>query len=215
MKLRTLFLFVLLICLTASLCSCSLLGFNPEESETVSVSQDVSKVNPNEVSSVVNVGEDLDWPKSNLLANYIPEFETGRTIEITESDFYVRFKIADIDKKDYNDYVSKLIKAGYDEVVYTAETLFSAKKNTNNQLGVVIYFSDGTITLEIAKEMPLEESDSSSSETSNEDTSVTDESNNSEISDDNSLSDESFDESIDESMLPETSEDVSLENEQE
>lgn len=158
--------------LMLSLYGCALLGFTDEESEDTSVQSTVSK----ETSTAVNVGEDLKWPNDNVLAKLIPEFSAGRTIEILENDQYVRFKITDVTKKDFSDYVSKLIKEGFDDVVYTADELFSAKKNTQSELGVVIYLTDSTITLEIAKEISPEVSDESV-DLSEGETSATDESN--------------------------------------
>ena len=159
--------------LAISLYGCALLGFTPEESNDVSIQSTVST----ETSTSVNVGEDLKWPKDNVLAKLIPEFSAGRTIEILENDQYVRFKITDVTKKDFSDYVSKLIKEGFDDVVYTADELFSATKNTQSELGVVIYLADTTITLEIAKDIEPQVSTESIPDESTDDTSLSDESN--------------------------------------
>ncbi len=189
--------------LMLSLYGCALLGFTDEESEDTSVQSTVSK----ETSTAVNVGEDLKWPKDNVLAKLIPEFSAGRTIEILENDQYVRFKITDVTKKDFSDYVSKLIKEGFDDVVYTADELFSAKKNTQSELGVVIYLTDSTITLEIAKEISPEVSDESV-DLSEGETSATDESNFDESSEKDSSIDDSLDEETpnDESIIEEEEE---------
>ena len=189
--------------LMLSLYGCALLGFTDEESEDTSVQSTVSK----ETSTAVNVGEDLQWPKDNVLAKLIPEFSAGRTIEILENDQYVRFKITDVTKKDFSDYVSKLIKEGFDDVVYTADELFSAKKNTQSELGVVIYLTDSTITLEIAKEISPEVSDESV-DLSEGETSATDESNFDESSEEDSSIDDSLDEETpnDESIIEEEEE---------
>lgn len=190
MKFRLLCLIITSLMLTTLLCGCSLLGFGGDESEEAS---DVSK----EVSTTINVGEDLDWPNKNALVSLIPEFKAGRTVEIAENEYYVRFKITDVETKDYTDYVSALVKAGFDDVVYTSDELYSAKKGDNGEFGVVIYFENNTVTLEIAKELPAQESAADSADESVESTpEVSDES----VSD-VSVSDESDESSVDESSV--------------
>ena len=190
--------------LAISLYGCALLGFTPEESNDVSIQSTVST----ETSISVNVGEDLKWPKDNVLAKLIPEFSAGRTIEILENDQYVRFKITDVTKKDFSDYVSKLIKEGFDDVVYTADELFSAKSSTEKGCGVVIYLVDTTITLEIAKDIEPQVSTESIPDESTDDTSLSDESNFDESSEKDSSIDDSLDEETpnDESVIEEEEE---------
>ena len=184
MKFRSLCFIITTLILTASLCGCSLLGFGGDESVEIS---EVSK----ETSTTINVGEDLDWPSGNELAKLVPEFKAGRTIEIAANEYYVRFKITDVEMKDYTDYVSKLSEAGFKDVVYTADELYSAKKSDNGEFGVVIYLDGNTVTLEIAKELPVDESIESIPEVSADDSSALDESNTDESATDESATDES------------------------
>ena len=102
-----------ILCLAFSFCSCALLGFTDVESTGGSTQTNVSK----DTSTSTNVGEDLEWPKNNALAKLVPEFSAGRTTEIIENEFYVRFKITDVTKKDFTDYIAKLVSAGYQETV--------------------------------------------------------------------------------------------------
>ena len=195
MNFKSFCLLLTVLLLGVSLCGCALLGFS-DTSSNASLPSDTSR----ETSTTTNVGDDLAWPKDNNLANLVPEFTAGKTTEIIENDLYVRCKITGVTKKDFSDYVSKLIKAGYEKTIYTADTLFSAVKGTNNELGVVVYLTDTTLTLEVAKEIPPQVSTESLPDGSSGDSSIADESNFDELSGDTSISDESENEATDESF---------------
>ena len=95
----------------------------------------------------------VGWPSADVLASAVPEYSAGRVVNVdAEQGHPTVITVYDTDSEEFRMYVDTLRAEGFDDIVYSTDTIFAATKPAagDEVLGITVYYLNGTVTIDIS-----------------------------------------------------------------